>query len=49
MDKRYNKKLQQYHQWKKNFYDKAIDSDVKRYEEIRKLTSEQGEDYNTGC
>ena len=32
-----------------NFYDKATDSDVKRYEEIRKLTTEQGEDYTTGC
>ena len=33
----------------KNFYDQAIDSDIKRYEEIRKLTTEQGEDYTTGC
>ena len=30
----------------KNFYDQAIDSDIKRYEEIRKLTIGQGEDYN---
>ena len=29
----------------KNFYDQAIDSDIKRYEEIRKLTTGQGEDY----
>ena len=28
----------------KNFYDQAIDSDTKRYKEIRKLTTEQGED-----
>ena len=27
----------------KNFYDQAIDSDIKRYEEIRKLTTGQGE------
>ena len=32
----------------KNFYDHAIDSDIKRYEEIRKLTTAQGEDYSTG-
>ena len=32
----------------KNFYDQVIDSDIKRYEEIRKLKPEQGEDYNTG-
>ena len=33
----------------KNFYDKAIDSDIKWYKEIRKLTTGQGEDYTTGC
>ena len=33
----------------KDFYDQAIDSDIKRYEEIRKLTTGQGEDYTTGC
>ena len=27
----------------------SIDSDTKRYEEIRKLTTGQGEDYTTGC
>ena len=32
-----------------NFYDQPIDSDIKRYEEIRKWTTEQGEDYTTGC
>ena len=30
-------------------YDQAIDSDIKRYEEIRKLETGQGEDYATGC
>ena len=29
--------------------EKTIDSDIKRYEEIRKLTTGQGEDYTTGC
>ena len=33
----------------KNFYDKLIDSDIKRYEEIRKVTTRQGEDYTKGC
>ena len=28
----------------KNFYDKPIHSDIKQYEEIRKLITEQGED-----
>ena len=33
----------------KNSYDQPIDSDIKRYEEIRKFTTGQGEDYTTGC
>ena len=33
----------------KNFYDQPIDSDIKRYQEIRKITIEQGEDYTAGC
>ena len=33
----------------KNFCDWAIDSDIKRYEEIRKLITGQVEDYTTGC
>ena len=33
----------------KNFFDQAIDSNIKRYEKIRKLTTGQGEDYTTGC
>ena len=46
--KRHNQQLQCDHQWK-NFYDQAIDSDTKRYEEIIKLTTWEGEDYTTGC
>ena len=34
---------------RKNFYDQPINSDIKQYEEIRKLTTGQGEDYTTGC
>ena len=33
----------------KYFHYQAIDSDIKRYEEIRKLTTLQGEDYTTEC
>ena len=33
----------------KNFYDQPIDSDIKQYEEIRKLTTGQVKDYTTGC
>ena len=33
----------------KNFCDQAVDSDIKQFEEIRKLTTGQGEDYTTGC
>ena len=33
----------------KNLYDQAIDSDIKRYKEIRKLTTGEGWDYRTGC
>ena len=33
----------------KHFYDQATDSDIKRYEEIRKITTGQGGDYTTGC
>ena len=33
----------------KSFYDQAIDSDIKRFEKIRKLTTGQGQDHTTGC
>ena len=33
----------------KNFYNQPIDSNIKRYEEVRKITTGQGEDYTTGC
>ena len=45
---RHNQKLYHYHRWK-NLYDQAIDSDIKRYEEIRKLTTDQGEGYTIEC
>ena len=31
------------------FYDQLIDSDIKWYEKIRKLTTGEGEDYFTRC
>ena len=34
---------------RKNFFDQAIDSDIKRYEGIRKLITAQDKDYTTGC
>ena len=34
---------------KNTFYDQALDSDTKRYEGIRKLTTGQGEIYTTEC
>ena len=33
----------------KKIYDQPINSDIKRYEGIRKLTTGEGEDYTTGC
>ena len=33
----------------KKLYDQPTDSDIKRYEDIRKLTKGQGEDYTTRC
>ena len=33
----------------KNYWDQPVDSDIKPYEEIRKLKTRQGENYTTGC
>ena len=33
----------------KNSYDQPVDSDTNQYEELRKLTTGQGEDCTTGC
>ena len=33
----------------KNFYDHPINSDIKQYEETRKLTIGQGKDYTAEC
>ena len=33
----------------KNFFDQPINSDLKTYENIRKIATGQGDDYTTGC
>ena len=33
----------------KNFYDQPIDDSIKQYDEIRKISTGQGDDYTTGC
>ena len=33
----------------RNFYDQSINDSIKQYDEIRKLSTGQGDDYTTGC
>ena len=33
----------------KNFYDQPINDPVEQYDEIRKISAGQGDDYTTGC
>ena len=33
----------------KNFFDQTINSMIKRYENIRKIATGQGDNYTTGC
>ena len=33
----------------RNFYDQPINDSIKQYDEIRKISTGQGDDYNTGC
>ena len=33
----------------RNFYDQPINNQIKKYDEIRKITTEKGDDYTTGC
>ena len=33
----------------RNFYDEPINDQIKRYDEIRKITTGKGDDYTTGC
>ena len=32
-----------------NFYDQAINNSVKQYDEVRKISTGQDDDYTTGC
>ena len=33
----------------KNFYDQPINHQIKKYDEIRKISTESGDDFTTGC
>ena len=33
----------------RNFYDQPINDLIKQYDEVRKISTEQGDDYTTGC
>ena len=33
----------------KSFYDQPINDSIKQYDEIRKISTGQGDDYTTGC
>ena len=33
----------------RNFYDQSLHDQIKKYDEIRKITTEKGDDYTTGC
>ena len=33
----------------RNFYDQPINDSIKQYDEIRKISTGQGDDYTTGC
>ena len=33
----------------RNFYDQSINNSIKQYDEVRKISAGQGDDYTTGC
>ena len=33
----------------RNFYDQPIGDQIKKYDKMRKIAKEQGDDYTTGC
>ena len=33
----------------RNFYDQAINDSIKQYDEVRKISTGQGDDHTTGC
>ena len=34
---------------RRNFYDQPINDSIKQYDELRKVSAGQGDDYTTGC
>ena len=34
---------------RKNFYDQPVNDSIKQYDEVRKVSTGQGDDYTTGC
>ena len=43
------KLLQHQNWWKQKFYDLPINDSVKQYDEIRKISTAERDDYTTGC
>ena len=33
----------------RNFYDQPVNDSIKQYDEVRKVSTGQGDDYTTGC
>ena len=33
----------------RNFYDQPVNDSIKQYDEVRKISTGQGDDYTTGC
>ena len=33
----------------RNFYDQSINDSIKQFDEVRKISTGQGDDYTTGC
>ena len=33
----------------RNFYDQLVNDPIKQYDEVRKISTGQGDDYTTGC
>ena len=41
--------MQHQNWWKQKFYDLPINDSVKQYDEIRKISTAERDDYTTGC
>ena len=53
LSKKFSSKIQnrklQYRNWGRNFYDQPNNDLIKQYDEIRKISRGQGDDYTAGC